>query len=534
MKQSVKRISLLIATILSGSLAHATNMLPMPLTFLAKTNGVLHDSFHVETPKARILATNTQSAKLAMTLPNGAAMATGNAATLSVTEQSGLQFFPFAGVPGEVIGAHEYFAVTMALGTDGGAALAATVSADLIDSAGNVVSTVEPNDEGVSPDQEADDGIYTSVASISQAGDYLVRFRVRWNGHQGVVHQPLVIAFTGLGLTGNFTTSAIDSNNNGIIEAVELTFEESGVREAGAYNLNVTITDSDGGRISSGDLFSDPSASLSAIFGIENLNKLRARPWIVSKASMMRDFDLLGSLHDIGTLDIDPDTFERRPMVIHGISGDEGIDDDGDGLYERLNVNIEVITQAAGDYVISSDLRSLNQGRVSDDSIPNLHLTKGKNTITLSFLGGDIGRAGANGPYQVSNFLIYPNFDSQMTLAKWTELVGDTSNYTCNQFAGCGSDREAEIQRIAGIMCRAPADQIKARLNQIKALENQQPEVAERQLQALYNEVVILEKSGACLPSKGLSGDHAQFQETKPSTASEPKRYQRIGNEHGL
>lgn len=137
-------------------------------------------------------------------------------------------------------------------------------------------------------------------------------------------------------------------------------------------------------------------------------------------------------------------------------------------------------------------------------------------------------------PYQVSNFLIYPNFDSQMTLAKWTELVGDTSNYTCNQFPGCDSDRESEIQRIAGIMCRTSADQIKARLNQIKALENQQPEVAERQLQALYNEAVILEKSGACLPSKGMSGDRAQFQETKPSTASESKRYQRIGNEHGL
>ncbi|MDV2081191.1 choice-of-anchor X domain-containing protein [Marinobacter xestospongiae] len=534
MKQSVKRISLLIATILSGSLAHATNMLPMPQTFLTKTNGVLPDSFHVESPKASILATNTQSAKLTITLPNGDAMATGNAAILPVTEQPGLQFFPFAGVPGEVIEAHEYFAVAMALGTDGGAALAATVSADLIDSAGNVVSTVTLNDEGVSPDKEADDGIYTSVASISQAGDYLARFRVSWNGHQGVVYQPLVIASTGLGLTGNFTTSAIDSNNNGLIEAVELTFEESGVREAGAYNLNVTITDSDGGRISSGGLFSGPSASLSAIFGIEDLNKLGARPWIVSKASMMRDFDLLGSLHDIGTLDIDPDTFERPPMVIHGISGNEGIDDDGDGLYERLNVNIEVITQAAGDYAVSSDLRSSNQGRVSDDSIPNLHLTKGRNTITLSFLGGDIGRAGANGPYQVSNFLIYPNFDSQMTLAKWTELVGDTSNYTCNQFPGCDSDRESEIQRIAGIMCRTSADQIKARLNQIKALENQQPEVAERQLQALYNEAVILEKSGACLPSKGMSGDRAQFQETKPSTASEPKPYQRIGNEHGL
>ncbi len=260
--------------------------------------------------------------------------------TLSVTEQPGLTFFAFAGVPGVPIEAGKYFAVAMTLGAEDGPALGATIIADILDASGNVISTVALKDDGVSPDQTAGDSMYTSVASINQIGYYQTRFRVEWNGHQGLIYKPVAVASTGFGLTGGFTVNEVDRNGNGFIEEVELIFDETTPREAGEYELSVAITDSEGGRISSGGRFDDPATPLTAVFSIDDLNKLGAQPWTVAKVGMMKGFQILGILNDVGTLDIDPDTFERPPMVINGVTTDQG------------------------------------QGKLSDDGIPSLYLAK--------------------------------------------------------------------------------------------------------------------------------------------------------------
>jgi len=545
----MKRITTLIFFLLMSTLTQAAQMLPMIQTFPVEANSVLQDIFHVESTQIRIFATNVDSSGVSITLPDGTTMAEGNAescgfdwtyhedtdtgmrnlnvvsdsapvgnysfiltsgatpATLSVTEQPGLNFFAFAGVPGVPIEAGKYFAVAMTLGAEDGPALGATIIADILDASGNVISTVALKDDGVSPDQTAGDSMYTSVASINQIGYYQTRFRVEWNRHQGLIYKPVAVASTGFGLTGGFTVNEVDSNGDGFIEEVELIFDESTPREAGEYELSVAITDSEGGRISSGGRFNDPATPLTAVFSIDDLNKLGAQPWTVAKVGMMKGFQILGILNDVGTLDIDPDTFERPPMVINGVTTDQGIDTDGDGLFERLDVEIEVVIQTSGHYGVSSDLSSSDQGKLSDDGIPSLYLAKGTNTISMSFLGADIGGAGVNGPYLISNFLIYPNFNTQLELAKLVNIVGETSHYTCDQFVGCGSDLEAEILRIADTLCGVLGHQVKAKLKRVQAIERSNPDVAERQLQALYDRAKNLEKSGACPPAEGWSSD---------------------------
>ncbi|WP_152207261.1 choice-of-anchor X domain-containing protein [Marinobacter changyiensis] len=545
----MKRITTLIFFLLMSTLTQAAQMLPMIQTFPTEANSVLHGTFHVESTEVRIFAVHVDSSGVAITLPDGTTMAEGNAeslgfdwtyyedtntgvrnlnvvsdsapvgdysfiltsgptpARLSVSARPGLNFFSFAGVPGAPIEVGKYFAVAMALGTEDGPALGATITAEILDASGHVISTAALKDDGVSPDETADDSMYTSVASINQVGYYQTRFRIEWNGHQGLIYQPVAVASAGFGLTGGFTVNEVDSNGNGLIEEVELTFEESAPREAGEHELSVAITDLEGGRISSGGRFDDPATPLTAVFSFDDLKKLGAQPWTVAKVGIMKDFRVLGILNDVGTLDIDPGTLERQPMVINGITTDQGVDADDDGLFERLDVEIEVVTQASGYYGVSSDLRSPVQGKLSDNGIPSLYLSKGANKISMSFMGADVGRSGLNGPYQVSNFLIYPNFNTQLKLAKLVNLVGETSYYTCEQFVGCGSDLEAEILRIANTLCGVLGHQIKAKLNRIQSKERSNPDVAERQLQALYNRATNLEKSGACLPAKGWSGD---------------------------
>ncbi len=79
---------------------------------------------------------------------------------------------------------------------------------------------------------------------------------------------------------------------------------------------------------------------------------------------------------------------------------DTGIDSDGDGLYEQLEVKVEVVAIVPGTYSIGAILEDGSGNRI-DTAETKVKLSRMPSEIALRFSGTAISRHGADGPYQV-------------------------------------------------------------------------------------------------------------------------------------
>jgi pimeloyl-ACP methyl ester carboxylesterase len=133
--------------------------------------------------------------------------------------------------------------------------------------------------------------------------------------------------------------------------------------------------------------------------------------------------------------------YSRQETVILGIApsdlhlantySETPIDNDQDGLYEQLNVNIGVNLDAAGEYSTSADLYSNGQFVAHSDG--NLgSLETGIQTITLSFNGDLISKAGLSGPYTLTH--LYFNKMGIGVVSQHADNVFTTNAYTYSQF----------------------------------------------------------------------------------------------------
>lgn len=96
--------------------------------------------------------------------------------------------------------------------------------------------------------------------------------------------------------------------------------------------------------------------------------------------------------------------FGESPAVIAG-SSDQGIDDDGDTLFNRLNAQIEVKVFEEGDYTIAASLLG-STGRLIAFADNKMVLNNGSSFVNLYFSGEDINRFNEPGPYQLEAVLL--------------------------------------------------------------------------------------------------------------------------------
>lgn len=94
------------------------------------------------------------------------------------------------------------------------------------------------------------------------------------------------------------------------------------------------------------------------------------------------------------------------------VNSDNAVDTDGDGLFDVLEVDVQVYVDKAGTLTLNGELYCNDfHTLLSIDKVTE-RLSHGMNTVTLSFSGTDIWSKGLNGPYQVELRLF--NFDGQL------------------------------------------------------------------------------------------------------------------------
>ena len=131
--------------------------------------------------------------------------------------------------------------------------------------------------------------------------------------------------------------------------------------------------------------------------------------------------------------------FEQPLLALTGRTSDEGIDDDGNGFFDRLLVSVEVNVVEAGSHSWSLTDQNLNE---IDVAAASGTLVASINNIQVSFQGVAVSSFGADGPFLLRDLALFGPSASLLA----TE-VGQTQAFLATDF----EQPEGAVVPFAGI-----------------------------------------------------------------------------------
>jgi hypothetical protein len=148
--------------------------------------------------------------------------------------------------------------------------------------------------------------------------------------------------------------------------------------------------------------------------------------------------------YDLGaTAAYDLSRFQHDRLRLSGNGSAAGIDFNGNGLYDQLNITVEVLADFAGVYSYSASLRDVN-GKELGFRASSRFLSAGANQLTFSFPGSAIGLNGVDGPYYLSDLLMFGAGES---------LIADTAfvaePFAASQFEGYADDHTPPVLSVS-------------------------------------------------------------------------------------
>ena len=326
--------------------------------------------------------------------------------------------------------------------TDAGSPLlGATVMADIKMPSG-AMERITLHDDGLGPDQIADDGIYSGASSPTVvAGIHNISVTAT-GASPGFSRQAFVLASVAAGasaLTGNFLDTGVDSNGNGLFELLAIDVELDVDKQA-AYIVVAEL------RSPSGALISSETVRANLTPGIQNLRLAFEGETIFSNGedgpytlSSVR----LGEETAAGdVLKLDELTnpyvtaayrfndFEHSSIQFLGTGSENPVDTNGNGLYDELDVFLDVDVRFSGSYQWTARLLDRNDVEIEFVSGAGT-LNSGGGSIALRFDGRKIGANGVNGPYRVTDLLILGAGQSSSVTSAY-----ETRAYLANEFEG--------------------------------------------------------------------------------------------------
>jgi len=298
------------------------------------------------------------------------------------------------------------------------------------------------DDDGNPGDAVAADGISTARFTPQETGRYWFRGRINGTDNNGnQFTRSLISSFRAVApkasFTGHFTDQGIDLDNDGYFDVLSIVMPMD-VAEAGDYIQHVTITTAGGSSLTavSRAQMGLGFGTIETRFAAKDLRALgEDGPYNVSNALLeyvaQEDSYRVNRLEDLGQTGLwTLSQFQRDPIELTGALNSYGTDLDGNGLFDLLTVNVGLDLRRSGYYQWS--------GRLIDSSGTELgfvagagDLNAGQNSVALEFAGQPIGENGIDGPYQLSNLIVFDNYDSLTG-----NRAGQTAAFLASQFEG--------------------------------------------------------------------------------------------------
>lgn len=304
--------------------------------------------------------------------------------------------------------------------------------------------TLALRDDGAGIDPVAGDGVYNGrFVGTTQAGNYRICFEAERNGSVAgpdFSRSDFVLATVSASdstFTGAFADFGIDLDGDGQFDELVIEADLS-VTASADYRLFAALEDGAGHRLETdAELTLGPglhTASLS--FDGEDLFRNGVDgPYSLVEIRMAEvgENEILPVSEQINaheTAAYGFGQFEHGPVVFTGQGGAGGVDSDGNGLYDRLEVTVEVMVDVAGRYEWSARLVD-SRGRELGFAAASAFFSAGTNQLTFSFDGEAIGSSGADGPYFVTDLLLLGGGTSVVRFQ-----VFETPAFEASQFEG--------------------------------------------------------------------------------------------------
>ncbi len=288
------------------------------------------------------------------------------------------------------------------------------------------------HDDGTGGDETANDGIF---------GTYQVQADVDGTASTGNFHRSagteLKVVPHNAAISG-FTDHGIDSDFDGLFDQVDIV-PAANILEAGNYMVSVRLRASNGNEMqrSVSATFGAGAVSTDVTFSAADLIRDLGvdGPWQVAE---VRFFEMVGSdpvpadiRYDLGpTAAYTLGSLQHGRLRLNGSGFAEGLDTNANGLYDFLHTAVGVTADFGGFYQYSVSLTDRN-GRELGFRAGFAFLNAGDNTLDFTFPGLPIGQNGVDGPYFVSNLVL---FGAGQSLVATTALT--TQPFTASQFEG--------------------------------------------------------------------------------------------------
>ncbi|HYC88840.1 MAG TPA: choice-of-anchor X domain-containing protein [Thermoanaerobaculia bacterium] len=309
-------------------------------------------------------------------------------------------------------------------------------------------------DDGTGADPVAGDAVYSAFVSPAVAGHYRIDATFAGVAASGAFRRSAsaeldVVPRRAL-LDGTFAERTLDTNGDGLINQVGIA-PRANVLEAGEYEVQVRLRASNGNAMqrSARRTLAAGSQAAEVLFDTEELARDLGvnGPYQVEIARYDRVLpadsvpaDIRYSLGPTAAHDLN--AFQRARLRILGGSS-TGVDTDGNGRFDRLDVHLQVAVDFAGFYTWSGGLRDRN-GVDLGFRTGSRSLAAGTHTITLSFDGRTIGANGVDGPYALSNFLMFGAGQSIVAVTAFR-----TEPYPASQFEGFPRDATPPVLSVS-------------------------------------------------------------------------------------
>jgi hypothetical protein len=239
--------------------------------------------------------------------------------------------------------------------------------------------------------------------------------------------------------SGGFTAQGIDTNGNSLYDLLRVGFDAT-FPQGGTFLVSGTLGDMAGTRFVSSERLVTVlpgTRNLSLDFAGPNIHGLRLDgPYRIKVAlddpathetidKMILPWETTGFHYT----DFDPSK-AATAISLAGTSTDQGADTDGDGLFNRLNVDVDVNLSKSGVYEWSARLVD-SQGAEIGFYTSRASLGVGKQAIRFVFDGERIGKNGQDGPYFVKGLLMFGGGTNLVATD-----VAKTAPYTASEFEG--------------------------------------------------------------------------------------------------
>ncbi len=318
-----------------------------------------------------------------------------------------------------------------------------TITARLANVSGSVATSTPLvfRDDGAGADEVAGNGIYEAFASPGSPGTYGVEADITGTASTGPFHRTvtarLQIVPHNAAITG-FSTDTIDANFDGLLDRIGIV-TTAHIVESGTYTVLVRLRASNGHELqrnvmqtlTSGDQQAEVTFSTSDIqrdLGVDGPYSVAEVRFdeVVNGVPVPADIR-----YDLGnTPPFTLAEFQHAALRLSGAAQASGIDQDGNRLFDLLEIRLGVGVDVAGSYDASVSLLDRNRHEIGFAS-GTLTLAAGDNDLTIDFDGRRIGANGVDGPYTLANLVIFGEDTSLVVTNVFT-----TPAFAASEFEG--------------------------------------------------------------------------------------------------